>query len=59
MELALPLSSHRAAELGGVTIDHDGLFFCKVEWPDSEAKEKTPTTAKNSNNTGDASRLAL
>ncbi|ESZ15276.1 hypothetical protein [Mesorhizobium sp. L48C026A00] len=58
MELALPLSSHRAAELGGVTIDHDA-YFCKVECPDSEAKEKAPTTAKISNNTGDASRLAL
>lgn len=48
MELALPLSSHRAAELGGVTIDHDA-YFCKVECPDSEAKEKAPTRAKNSN----------
>ncbi|ESX64795.1 hypothetical protein X759_30320 [Mesorhizobium sp. LSHC420B00] len=59
MELALPLSSHRAAELGGVTIDHDGLFFAKPNVPIPKPRKKTPTTAKNSNNTGDASRLAL
>lgn len=58
MEPSAAAIAPRAAEFEGARIDHDRLFLLEVECPDPKPR-KTPTTAKHSNNRGDASRPAL